>query len=234
MGLPVIYTRFIGNVQTYADSPRRKSERRFSPPCHKEIEAELNAPETVGKRFLGERFNFDDVRNFKPDATVDGPTELTIGGTRIELIPFYGGETRDAMFIHLPELGVLFAGDFIMPYIGAPFVNEGDFEGLLNAIDVVVQKTPRYILHGHEPLTRNFSSPELLAQLKGNLSWLRNPVLAAVRRGDTRSMIHQANLIPPGLSNGRPDALVRGTPGRLSRSFRKAARDCCLQDSGGW
>jgi glyoxylase-like metal-dependent hydrolase (beta-lactamase superfamily II) len=99
------------------------------------------------------------VRTFKPDATIDRQTELTIGGTKVELIPIHGGETHDAMFIHLPQLGVLFAGDFIMPYIGAPFVNEGDFQGLLDAIDVVVQKNPRYILHGHEALKRNFSAP---------------------------------------------------------------------------
>lgn len=29
-----------------------------------------------------------------------------------------GGETHDAMFIHLPDLGVMFVGDFIMPYLG--------------------------------------------------------------------------------------------------------------------
>src|SRR6266566_2839001 len=50
-----------------------------------------------------------------------------------------------------PILGVLFVGDFIMPYLGAPFVVEGDFQGLLDAIDIVVQKNPRYMLHGHEP-----------------------------------------------------------------------------------
>src|SRR5207249_2048555 len=91
---------------------------------------------------------------------------------------------------------------------GAPFVVEGDFQGLLDAIDIVVQKNPRYMLHGHEPLTRNFSSPEMLAQLKVNLSWLRDQVLTAIRRGDTRAAIHQANLIPPGLLNGRADALL--------------------------
>jgi glyoxylase-like metal-dependent hydrolase (beta-lactamase superfamily II) len=173
-----------------------------------EIEGELNAPESIGKRFFGERFNLEDVRSFQPDTTIDRPTDLKIGGTTVELIPIHGGETHDAMFIHLPELGVLFAGDFIMPYIGAPFVNEGDFQGLLDAIDVVVQKHPRYILHGHEPLTRNFSSPEVLAQLKGNLNWLRDAVLTAVRRGDARATLHQANLIPPGLLDGRPDALL--------------------------
>src|SRR6266566_1475776 len=173
-----------------------------------EIDGELDAPQSIAKHFFGERFNLDDVRSFKPDATIDGPTKLKIGGTRIELIRVHGGETHDAMFIHLPDLGVLFVGDFIMPYLGAPFVVEGDFQGLLDAIDIVVQKNPRYMLHGHEPLTRNFSSPEMLAQLKVNLSWLRDQVLTAIRRGDTRAAIHQANLIPPGLLNGRADALL--------------------------
>jgi len=173
-----------------------------------EIASEINAPESIGKHFFGERFNLQDVRNFRPDATIDRPTKLEIGGTRIALIPVHGGETRDAMFIHLSDLGVLFVGDFIMPYLGAPFVVEGDLQGLLDAIDVVVQKNPRYMLHGHEPLTRNFSSPDMLAQLKTNLSWLREQVLIAIRRGDTRSAIHQANLIPPEFLNGRPDALL--------------------------
>jgi len=173
-----------------------------------EIAGEINAPESIGKHFFGDRFNLEDVRNFKPDATIDHPTELKIGGTRIELIPIHGGETHDAMFIHLPDLGVLFVGDFIMPYLGAPFVVEGDFQGLLDAIDIVVQKNPRYMLHGHEPLTRNFSSPDMLAQLKTNLSWLRDQVLTAIRRGDARAATHLANLIPPDLLNGRPDALL--------------------------
>ncbi len=173
-----------------------------------EIAGEINAPESIAKHFFGEHFNLEDVRNFKPDATIDRTTDLKVGGTRIELIPIHGGETRDAMFIHLPDLGVLFVGDFIMPYLGAPFAVEGDLQGLLDAIDVVVQKNPRYMLHGHEPLTRNFSSPDMLAQLKTNLSWLRDQVLTAIRRGDTRAAIHQANLIPPGLLSGRPDALL--------------------------
>jgi hypothetical protein len=48
----------------------------------------------------------------------------------------------------------------------------------------------------------------MLAQLKENLSWLRDQVLTAVRRGDARATVHQANLIPPGLLSGRPDALL--------------------------
>ena len=170
-----------------------------------EITREVNAPGSLNKQFFGERFNLDDVRSFRPDITIDRHTELKIGGTRIELIPVQGGETHDAMFIHLPDQGVMFVGDFIMPYLGAPFVEEGDFQGLLDAIDVVVEKHPQYLLHGHEPLTRNFASVSMLAQLKTDLVWLHDQVLTAVRRGDVRPAIHQANLIPPGLLGGHPE-----------------------------
>jgi alkyl sulfatase BDS1-like metallo-beta-lactamase superfamily hydrolase len=71
-----------------------------------------------------------------------------------------------------------------------------------------VQKNPHYILQGHEPLTKNFSSPQMLAQLKGNLSWLRGEVLAAIRIGEPCGAIQRANLIPPGLLDGRADVLV--------------------------
>jgi glyoxylase-like metal-dependent hydrolase (beta-lactamase superfamily II) len=175
---------------------------------HEEIAGELNAPQSLAKPFFGERFKVEDVRDFKPDATVDRQTDLRVGGTRVELIPVQGGETHDALFIHLPDLGVLFVGDFIMPYIGAPFVVEGNLQGLLDAISVVVQNNPRYILHGHEPLTRNFSSPEMLAQLKTNLAWLRDEVQTAVQRGENRAAIQRANLIPPGLLSGRADVLL--------------------------
>lgn len=170
-----------------------------------EIAHELSAPGVFDKQFFGQAFSLDNVRSFKPDITIDRRTELKIGGTRIELIPVQGGETHDAMFIHFPDQGVMFVGDFIMPYLGAPFVEEGDFQGLLDAIDVVVEKHPQYLLHGHEPLTRNFASASMLAQLKGDLVWLREQVLTAIRKGDERGAIHQANLIPPGLLNDQPD-----------------------------
>jgi glyoxylase-like metal-dependent hydrolase (beta-lactamase superfamily II) len=173
-----------------------------------EVARELDGPGIFGKSFFGERFNVEDVRSFKPDITIDRRTELTIGGTRIELIPVQGGETHDAMFIHLPAQGVLFVGDFIMPYLGAPFVEEGDFQGLLDAIDIVVQKHPQHLLHGHQPLTQNFASPAMLAQLKTDLGWLRDQVLGAIRRGDERAAIHQANLIPPDLLAGNPEVYL--------------------------
>ncbi len=213
--LPELTTVFIthshwdhigGHSYFRALNPRLRFYARSN--YQEEVARELDGPGIFAKRFFGERFNLEDVRSFKPDITIDHRTELTIGGTRIELIPVQGGETHDAMFIHLPGQGVLFVGDFIMPYLGAPFVEEGDLQGLLDAIDIVVQKHPQRLLHGHEPLTRNFASPSMLAQLKTDLGWLREQVLSAIRRGDERAVIHQANLIPPDLLSGNPDVYL--------------------------
>ena len=185
-------------------TPRLKVYAREN--YQEELSIVLNAPGPFAPRFFGNRFSVEDVQSFKPDITIDHQTEVTIGGTRIEFIPVQGGETQDALFIHLPDLSVLFVGDFIMPYLGAPFVEEGNLEGLLEAIDIVVQKHPRHLLHGHQPLTRLFASPSMLASMKTYLAWLQEEVLAAIRRGDERALIQQANLIPPGLLAGDPDA----------------------------
>jgi len=171
-----------------------------------EIARESGAPNLYFKFFFGSRFNMEDIKSFHPDMTIDTRTELRIGGSSIEIIPVAGGETHDGMFLYFPEHGVLFVGDFIMPYLGAPFLEEGDLQGLLDAIDIVVQKHPRFLLHGHEPLTRVFASPVMLGELKHALVWLRQEVLESIQQGAERASIQQANLIPPGLLNGNPDA----------------------------
>src|SRR5215510_512925 len=66
----------------------------------------------------------------RPNHLVRQPETLTVGGTRFVLYPAHGGETADALLIHVPDRGVLFVGDAFMPYLGAPFVAEGSAEGL--------------------------------------------------------------------------------------------------------
>jgi hypothetical protein len=127
---------------------------------------------------------------------------MTIGGTRFELLPIAGGETEDAMLIHLPQYRTMFAGDFIMPYLGAPFIEEGNLSGLFSAIDVIQAKAPTRILQGHTPITRVFSSTAILSDLKTHLQWLNQQVLDAIKRGDERGAVQQANLIPPTLPAG--------------------------------
>ena len=171
-----------------------------------EFEKEFNGPDIFGKPFFGERFNPEDVHSYKPDITIDNRTDMNIGGSKFELIPVRGGETHDAMLIYLPDERVMFMGDVIMPYLGAPFDEDGDLQGLFDAIDVIVSRDPQYLLHGHEPITRNFTSPLILSHLKTDLAWLRDQVLTAIRRGDERAAIHESNLIPPDFLATQPDA----------------------------
>jgi glyoxylase-like metal-dependent hydrolase (beta-lactamase superfamily II) len=137
------------------------------------------APQLFGAQFFGTRFRNQDVASFTPDITVDGPRTVTVGGTRIDMIPVQVGETADALLFHVPEYGVMFVGDFVMPYLGAPFVEEGNLDGLLAAIDRVVAANPARLLHGHEPLSRTFPTPASVAGLRPHLRWLREQVLAA-------------------------------------------------------
>jgi glyoxylase-like metal-dependent hydrolase (beta-lactamase superfamily II) len=168
-----------------------------------EIHRETTAPHKFFTRFFGNRFDLADVTSYRPDVVVDQASEVTIGGTRFELLPVSGGETEDALMIHLPQYSTMFVGDFIMPYLGAPFVEEGNLPGLVSAIETVEKTAPKVILHGHEPLTRIFSTTSMLAELKGHLQWLGEQVVLAIQRGDERGSVHQANLIPPTLPAGQ-------------------------------
>jgi glyoxylase-like metal-dependent hydrolase (beta-lactamase superfamily II) len=171
-----------------------------------ELALAAQTPRWLGQRFFGNRFRMEDIEDFRPDVTVHARQEISIGGTRFVLLPVEGGETRDALLVFLPEESVMFVGDILMPYLGAPFVEEGNLPGLLDAIDIVVRENPRLLLHGHDPLRRLFPTPPVLASLKPHLQWLQGQVLEGIRQGRSRAALQQANLIPPGLLAGNPAA----------------------------
>ena len=211
-GVPPLTTMFVthahwdhvgGHAYFRSLTPRPQFYGRGN--YQEEFEKEFNGPDIFAKQFFGERFSSEDVLSYKPDITIDNRTDLNIGGSKVELIPARGGETHDAMLIYLPDEKVMFMGDVIMPYLGAPFAEEGDLQGLLDALDTVVSRNPQHLLHGHEPLTRVFNSPVILGHLKTDLAWLRDQVLTAIRRGDERGAIHELNLIPPDLLANQPD-----------------------------
>ena len=105
------------------------------------------------------------------------------------------------MLIHMPaERGPDFVGDVLMPYLGAPFTEEGGLDGLLASIEQIEALAPRLLLHGHQPLTRIFTSTTMLNDLRVQLIWLRDEVLRAIRDGGERGDIQQANLDPPTLA----------------------------------
>ncbi len=164
-----------------------------------ELELVLKVPFNFNY-FFGTDFKPEFLAGFKPDELVSNKTEVIVGGTLFELIPISGGETGDGMLINMPDHSTLFSGDFIMPYLGAPFNEEGNIPELFETIDLITELEPLHLLHGHEALTRIFSPFKTLADLKPNLEWLYDRTLQHIKDGMDRPSIHKQNLIPPGIN----------------------------------
>jgi glyoxylase-like metal-dependent hydrolase (beta-lactamase superfamily II) len=125
-------------------------------------------------------------------------TSLSVGGTEFVLYPTTGGETSDALMVYLPASGVLFAGDVMMPYLGAPFFAEGSPDGLLDALRLIAELNPRVLVHGHPVLTELFtvaSVPGVLAAL----TELRDVTVGRIRGGQTLAEVLDASLLPEAL-----------------------------------
>src|SRR5215813_10969071 len=169
---------------------------------------ELRIVNGTGVRF---RYFFGTARSgrrydARPNHLVRQPETLTVGGTRFVLYPAHGGETADALLIHVPDRGVLFVGDAFMPYLGAPFVAEGSAEGLFETTALIRSLRPRLLVHGHPPLTDIFTV-EALQAIESALRELHQHVRTGVGQGQTLVAILHENILPASLRD-HPSAVL--------------------------
>src|SRR5215469_15464063 len=134
----------------------------------------------------------------RPHHLVRERETLMVGGTRFVLYPARGGETADALLIHVPDRGALFVGDAFMPYLGAPFVAEGSADGLFEVMALIRSLQPRVLVHGHPPLTDIFTV-ESLPAIEAALRELHLRVRTAVGDGRTLAEILHDNILPVSL-----------------------------------
>jgi glyoxylase-like metal-dependent hydrolase (beta-lactamase superfamily II) len=148
----------------------------------------------------------------KPDRLISERTCLVVGGTEFVLIPVRGGETPDALMVHLPASGLLFTGDVMMPYLGVPFTAEGSPEGLLETLRYIRELAPRQLIEGHTTLTENFTI-EALTGLEPALTELHEFALARI--GENMTLPHILDLgYLPALLRDHPAAVVPYLVGR--------------------
>ena len=97
--------------------------------------------------------------------------------------------------VYLPASGVLFTGDVMMPYLGAPFFGEGSPEGLLETLRFITGLRPRLLVQGHTVLTEIFTA-EAVAGLLPALTELREQAVMDIDRGITLTALLDANHLP--------------------------------------
>ncbi|HET9157031.1 MAG TPA: MBL fold metallo-hydrolase, partial [Myxococcaceae bacterium] len=140
-----------------------------------------------------------------PTRLIDKTESLTLGGTRFRFHPAHGGETADALIVELPDSGVVFVGDVFMPYFGAPFEAEGSVEGLIDAITLLRSLHPKLLIHGHTPLTENFTV-KALEPLEIGLRSVYRDALNSLHDGVPLSEALGRNLVPAELE-ASPDVV---------------------------
>ncbi len=151
-------------------------------------------------QFRSAAFHPQWVNDYAPDVVIDTPTDLVIGDTQITLIPTIGGETEDAMLIHLPEHGIVLTGDVLMPFYGEPWVNEGHIEEAVQTMDTILALEPKLILHGHFGITAMYPDAPVLAGYRDAYVWLIAEARRYLLNGYAVEEIIRMNLIPPGLA----------------------------------
>ena len=140
------------------------------------------------------------------DHLVDARETLTVGGTEFVFAPVFGGETADALLIHLPAIGVLFVGDVFMPYLGAPFLPEGSAEGLFETMALIRSMNPRLLIHGHPPLSELFTV-ESLAGFEAALREVYARTLEGIQDGRILAEMLLQNWLPTSLRTN-PSAVL--------------------------
>src|SRR5438105_871293 len=153
--------------------------------------------------FFGNRPVRLDVR---ADRLVTAEESLRFGTFDLRLIPVRGGETEDALFIHLPRQGLLFVGDAFMPYVRPPFLSEGSPAGYIETLATVRSIEPRRLIHGHPPLTRFFNM-QAIAGLEAALRDLYQHYVPEMQRDRPLAEILHDNYLSPTLRES-PKAVI--------------------------
>ena len=142
----------------------------------------------------------------RPDTLIAETEDLQIGDTLFRLHPVSGGETSDALIVELPQASLSFVGDTFMPYFGAPFVSEGDPEGLIEVITLLRKLNSKLLIHGHPPLSELYTQANLLP-LQRALRETAHEVLRGIKQSQPLWRIEEAQRLPAWMS-AYPDAVV--------------------------
>ena len=117
-------------------------------------EAAAAAPGPALRDFLAWRADAYDYAGWRPvfpTETFADRTTITVGRTSADLIPVGPAHTRGDSLVHLPEMGVLFAGDLVFQR-STPMVWTGPVASCISTLETILALQPDVVLPGHGPV----------------------------------------------------------------------------------
>jgi len=120
----------------------------------------------------------DQTRVVQPDLWLDGPHELLLGDTRIQIKPLGPAHTPEDLAVYLPEDKVLYTGDLV--FRGRlPFVGQADSRRWIAALDELLAFGPTVMVPGHGALSTTARQDMLLT--RDYLLYLRSVMAQAAK-----------------------------------------------------
>jgi glyoxylase-like metal-dependent hydrolase (beta-lactamase superfamily II) len=98
-----------------------------------------------------QRFDFSGIEITPPTTLFDERLSLEVDGVRVELIYVGPAHTAGDVIVHLPDEGIVFAGDIIFR-LCAPIGWEGTFARWIEALERIAALGAETIVPGHGPL----------------------------------------------------------------------------------
>ncbi|MFZ1160730.1 fumarylacetoacetate hydrolase family protein [Mycobacterium sp.] len=135
----------------------------------------------VATPYLRERFgpfDFGGITLRNADQTFDDRLTIEVGGRRVELLNLGPAHTAADSVVHVPDAGVLFAGDLL--FIGCtPIVWAGPIANWVNACDAMIALDAPTVVPGHGPVT----DPDGIRAVRSYLVHVVEQAEAAYRKG---------------------------------------------------
>ncbi len=135
----------------------------------------------IGTPYVRDRFgpfDFSGIRLRNADQTFEHDLSIEVGGRRVSLLDLGPAHTAADTVVHLPDAGVLFAGDLL--FIGCtPIVWAGPIANWVAACDTMIALDAPTVVPGHGPIT----DPDGIRAVRGYLTHVAEQAEAAYRQG---------------------------------------------------
>jgi glyoxylase-like metal-dependent hydrolase (beta-lactamase superfamily II) len=149
-------------------------------------------------------FDFTGVRVTPPTRTFTGRLDVMVGERRVELIEVGSAHTDGDVIVHIPDAGVVFAGDIL--FVGGhPIMWTGPVENWIAACDRIVATAADRIVPGHGPVT----DPAGVVVFRGYLEWVAQRAQQAYAAGQPYWEAGRPSAVPSAYATwGNPERLV--------------------------